>query len=356
MAEASLFDVRPRPEWLALHDEEVLLPGLPIVDAHHHLWHRAHERYLLEEFEADLADGHRVVATVHVQCGSAYRQSGPLGFAPVGETEFASAVARQSLRGGGGTHVCAGIVGYADLRGIDAEQVLRAHIAADPLRFKGIRQATAWDVDARLVNPRMGTMPGLYRQPDFRRGFALLAPLGLSFDAWALHPQLADVLALARAFPDTSIVIDHIGAPLGAGRFAGRHAQVYPAWLADMQSLAGCGNVCVKLGGLGLPVLGFDFGQASRPLSSAELAERMRPWIEPCIEAFGAARCMFESNFPVDRCAYRYKLCWNAFKRLAVGCSDAERALLFHGAATRVYRLDSPATTSSARGMTHAGS
>ncbi len=340
MTDPSLFDVAHRPQWLALHDEEALWPELPIIDAHHHLWAREHERYLLEEFEADLRDGHRIVASVHVQCGSSYRPSGAPRFAPVGETEFASAIARQAQARGGATQVCAGIVGYADLRDDAAAEVIQAHLAVDPQRFKGIRQATAWDEDARLVNPRMGTAQGLYRDPAFRRGFELLAPRGLSFDAWALHPQLPDVLALAQAFPGTVIVLNHVGAPLGAGRFSGKHAEVHPVWLDAMRSLARCANVVVKLGGLGLPVLGFGFDKASRPLDSGELAERMRPWIEPCIELFGADRCMFESNFPVDRCAYRYKLCWNAFKRLTFSCTDSDRAALFHGTAARVYRLD----------------
>lgn len=341
-ASPPLFQVAARPGWLALHDEPALLPGLPIVDAHHHLWAREHERYLLEDYLADLQDGHRIVATVHVQCGSSYRAGGPPMLAPVGETEFASAIAKRSLDAGRGTHVCAGIVGYADLRLEDVEEVLRAHAEADPHRFKGIRQAAAWDVDPRLVNPHMGTVQGLYSSPAFRRGFQRLAPLGLSFDAWALHPQLPEVLSLARSFPGTAIIVNHLGAPVGEGRFAGRRAEVRPVWLQHMRALAECPNVYMKLGGMGLPILGFGFAQAARPLDSAELATHMRPWVEPCVEAFGAARCMFESNFPVDRCSYRYKLCWNAFKRLAQGCSGAERAQLFHDTAQRVYRLEVP--------------
>ena len=339
-----LFDVPDRPEWLALHDEAALQPDLPIVDAHHHLWARAHQRYLLEEFQRDLADGHRIVATVHVQCGSHYRTTGPDRLAPVGETEFASEVARCALAHGSGTHVCAGIVGYADLRDEAAGDVLAAHLAADAQRFKGVRQATAWDVDPRLVNPLMKTSERLYEDRAFRRGFAMLAPLGLSFDAWALHPQLAEVVALARAFPETVIVVNHIGAPLGEGRFAGRRSEVRPAWLEGIQALADCPNVVMKLGGLGLPILGFGFAQEARPLDSEALARRMQPWVEPCIDAFGAHRCMFESNFPVDRSAYSYKLCWNAFKRIVRQGTDTEQAQLFHGTATRVYRLDVVAT------------
>lgn len=339
LRDPALFDAPHRPEWLALHDEPALLPDLQIVDAHHHLWSRGHERYLLEEFKADLNDGHRIVATVHVQCGSHYRTSGLARMAPVGETEFASEVARQALDQGCATHVCAGIVGYVDLRDEGVEDVLRAHAAVDAQRFKGIRQATAWDADPRLVNPMMKTSEGLYLDPAFRRGFAWLAPLGLSFDAWALHPQLAEVASLARAYPDTRIVVNHIGAPVGEGRFAGRSAEVRAQWMQGIVALAECPNVFMKLGGLGLPILGMGFARGDRPLDSMRLAEEMRPWIEPCIEAFGPQRCMFESNFPVDRYSYRYKICWNAFKRIAQGCADSERAMLFHDTAVRVYRL-----------------
>ncbi|MBU2287415.1 MAG: amidohydrolase family protein [Gammaproteobacteria bacterium] len=315
------------------------MPELPIVDAHHHLWVRPHERYLLEEFQRDLAEGHRIVATVHVQCGSHYRREAAAHMAPVGETEFASETARRALQHGGATQVCAGIVGYADLRDEAVEEVLLAHLAADPLRFKGIRQATAWDDDARLVNPLMKTAKGLYLDADFRRGFARLAGLGLSFDAWALHPQLPEVVALARAFPVTVIVVDHIGAPVGEGRYAGRRAEVRESWMQGIRALADCPNVVMKLGGLGLPILGFGLARGAMPLDSEALARVMRPWIEPCVEHFGAERCMFESNFPVDRHAYRYKVGWNAFKRIAEGWSPAEQALLFHDTAARVYRL-----------------
>lgn len=336
-----LFDVPSRPDWLAQHDDEpVLLPDLPIVDAHHHLWVRPHERYLLDEFRADLNDGHRIVATVHVQCGSHYRTDAMARMAPVGETEFASALAQRAVAEGDHTQVCAGIVGYADLRDEAVEEVLLAHTAVDARRFKGIRQATAWDVDPRLVNPLMQTAQGLYADPAFLRGFARIAPLGLSFDAWALHPQLPEVVALARAFPDTTIVVNHIGAPLGEGRFAGRHAEVRPVWLAHIQALAACPNVVMKLGGLGLPIMGMGFHHGANPMGADALAHAMRPLIEPCIEHFGAERCMFESNFPVDRIAYRYRTCWNAFKRLARGWSESDLASLFHETAVRIYRLD----------------
>lgn len=334
-----LFGVPHRPEWLALHDEPVLEPDLPVVDAHHHLWEFAWERYLFDELKSDVGSGHNIRATIHVQCGSHYRhESGPL-FAPVGETEFASQVALSALARGEPTRYCAGIVGYADLRMPGVGEVLEAHSRTDPLRFKGIRQAAAWDMDQRLVNAHMGTVQGLYGDPQFRRGFASLAPMGLSFDVWALHPQLDEVLDLALAFPDTRIIVDHIGAPVGEGRFAGRHDEVYPVWLKGVRDLAECPNVAIKIGGLGLPILGMGFASAPRPFSSEELCRQMRRWVEPCIEAFGPGRSMLESNFPVDRHSFSYKVCWNAFKRLCNGCSESEKARLFHDTACEWYRL-----------------
>lgn len=338
-APVALFGLPHRPDWLALHDEPVLEPDLPIVDAHHHLWAFAWERYLLDEFRMDVNSGHDIRATVHVQCGSHYRHGDGAQLAPVGETAFASGVAASALAAGEKTRYCAGIVGYADLRLDAVGAVLEAHLRTDPQRFKGIRQAAAWDVDPRLVNPHMGTVEGLYADPHFRRGFSRLAPLGLSFDAWALHPQLHEVLDLARAFPDTRIIIDHIGAPVGEGRFAHRHDEVYPVWLQAIRALAACPNVAIKIGGLGLPILGMGFSKAPRPLGSEALCHGMRRWVEPCIEAFGPHRSMFESNFPVDRHSFSYKLCWNAFKRLSRQYSASDRALLFHDTACAWYGI-----------------
>ena len=161
------------------------------------------------------------------------------------------------------------------------------------------------------------------------RGFAKLGELGLSFDAWLYHPQLDDVVDLARSFPDQPIVVNHVGGPLGRSWYATRRDQVFTAWKASMVELARSENVCVKLGGLGMKLCGFDFDERKRSPSSADLAEAWRPFIETCIEAFGARRCMFESNFPVDKISGSYANYWNAFKRLASGASAEEKADLF---------------------------
>lgn len=336
----------PRDDWLALQpQEEILEPELPIVDPHHHLWDRRGHRYLLHELLADTASGHRIEATVFIDCMAFYRSGVDPAYRQVGETEFANGVAAMSASGlyderFGATRACAGIVSWADLTlGEAVRPVLQAHLAAGNGRFRGIRHAGAWDASPEVHNSHTNPPPGLYAQADFRAGFAQLAPLGLSFEAWQFHPQMADVADLARAFPETTIVLNHVGGPLGIGPYAGRADAVHADWLKALRPLADCPNVVVKLGGLGMRIAPFDFHQRERPPTSTELAEAWRPWIEPCIEAFGTPRCMFESNFPVDKVTTGYAVLWNAFKRLAAGASADEKSQLFSGTARRVYRL-----------------
>ncbi|MGC1301305.1 MAG: amidohydrolase family protein [Caulobacteraceae bacterium] len=340
--------------------EPILDPELPIVDPHHHLWDRrlllrslpppthgfSHTMalapyYMLEELLADVGAGHRIEATVFVECRSMWRADGPPEMNPVGETEFVNGVAAMSASGGyGPARTCAGIVGHVDLTlGDGAAPVLEAHLAAGGGRFRGVRHSASWDADPDVLGPLARTGEGLYRNRAFREGFARLAPLGLSFDAWVLEPQIRDVIDLARAFPDTSIVLDHLGTPLGMASYAGQRKTRFAAWRDSICALAEAPNVAVKLGGLAMTFCGFDTFMAQTPASSERLAADWRPYVETCIEAFGAERCMFESNFPVDRPTCSYAVLWNAFKRLAQDCSADEKAALFSGTASRVYRL-----------------
>jgi predicted TIM-barrel fold metal-dependent hydrolase len=333
-----------REDWLAQWREAMLEPDLPIVDPHHHLWDRPGWRYLLEEFLADVNSGHNVLASVFVQCRSMYRREGPEQLRPLGETEFVNGVAAMSASGGyGAARICAGIVGHADLQlGARVEDVLQAHVRAGGGRFRGIRHISAWDADASIMNPSYRPPPGLLADRGFREGFARLAPLGLSFDAWLYHPQIDELTALAQKFPDTPIVLDHVGGPLGIGRYAEEREEVFARWATSIRALARCANVSVKLGGLGMRIGGFDFHRHPRPLSSAALANAWRPYFETCIEGFGTGRCMFESNFPVDKGSYGYAAFWNACKILARTAGAAEKADLFSRTAARFYRLDLP--------------
>ena len=334
--------LRVRQEWLDRRKEAILEPDLPIVDPHHHLWDRPDWRYLLDELLADTSSGHNIVATVFVQARAMLRASGPAEMRHVGETEFVNGVAAMSASGlYGKTRHCAGIVGHADLaRGSRVEGVLAAHIRAGGDRFRGIRHITAWDADTSVRNPAYSPPPGLLSDKTFREGFAVLGRLGLSFDAWLYHRQIDEAVGLARAFPETKIVLNHVGGPIGIGAYAGKHQEVLPGWAASIKALAACPNVYVKLGGLGMRLGGFGFHEQPEPPSSETLAATWRPYIETCIEAFGSSRCMFESNFPVDKGSYSYPVFWNACKVLAKGASDAEKADLFCGTARRFYRLD----------------
>ncbi len=341
--------------------EAIIEPDLPIVDPHHHLWDRllgaltwvppsGHPletvmrnvpRYLLDELLADLASGHNVRATVFVECGAMYRASGPASLKSVGETEFVNGVAAMTASGiYGDIRACAGIVGNADLRLGDAvENVLRAHIHAGNGRFRGIRNSGAHDADSTVLGFAGHTLAGLYRDAAFRSGFKWLHRLGLSFDAFLLEPQLPDLIDLAQAFPDTQIVLDHTGMPLGIASYAGKREERFSVWRDNIRMLAKSANVSVKLGGLAVPLCGFASFNAVPPASSVQLAAEWRPYIETCIEAFGVERCMFESNFPVDSGSCSYRVLWNALKRLAAGCSTEEKTALFSGTAARVYRL-----------------
>ena len=330
--------------WLALTEEEPIAPELPICDPHHHFWDgqagRAQPRYLLDELLQDTNAGHRVAQTVFVECRSMYRAGGPPELRPVGETEFVQGLAAQSASGQyGPTAAAAGIVAYADLMLGDAVMpALEAHAVAGHGRLRGIRFTTAWDASPEIAVAR-AQGPGMMADAQFRRGLACLERMGLSFDAIVYHPQLPELAALARDFPNLTIILNHIGRPLGIGPYAGRREELLPEWRRGLAAVAECPNVLVKVGGLGNPISGFDWHTRPFPPGSRELAQQAAPYYLYAIEQFGAERCMFESNFPVDKQSYSYLVCWNALKRLTRDFSAGEQADLFHNTAARAYRL-----------------
>jgi L-fuconolactonase len=342
--------------------EAILEPELPIVDPHHHLWDRSMappptgpqhpftiaiepaQRYLLDELLADTGSGHNVIATVFLECGAFYKADGPVELRPVGETEFVNGVAAMSASGlYGPTRACAGIVSRADLTlGDGVKAVLEAHDRVGGGRFRGIRNSASWDADPEVLGPLNRMQAGHYLRDDFRAGFKHLAPMGFSFDAWMLEPQLPDLIDLARAFPDTTIVLDHVGTPIGRGVYTGKLDERFGVWRENIRDLAESPNVVVKLGGLAMAFCNFPSFLAEPRVPSEQLAKEWGPYIETCIEAFGAERCMFESNFPVDMGSCTYAVLWNAFKRIAAGASADEKTALFSGTATKVYRLSLP--------------
>lgn len=338
---------------------DIIDPERPIVDPHHHLWDRRlvpqpaagatgfeqaiglSPLYLLDQLNADMKAGHNIVATVFLECGAFYRADGPQELRCVGETEFVNGVAAMSASGlYGNARACAGIVGHADLtRGARVRPVLEAHLAAAPERFRGIRHSPSWDADPAVLGMLQRNPPGLLAQPEFRAGLAELAAMDLSYDCWLLAPQLPELVAMARALPDLAIICDHLATPLGTASYASRRNTDFAEWASNIKALAACPNVVMKVGGLAMPFGGFASFMADPPATAAMLAEEWQPWMETAIAAFGADRCMFESNFPVDRGTCDYATLWNAFKLVSAGVSGEEKTSLFSGTAARVYRL-----------------
>jgi L-fuconolactonase len=347
--------------------EAIIDPAMPIVDAHHHLWclpettlaameagdglatrslaptYRRHARYLLDEFMTDLTSGHNVRASVFVEAHTMYRADGSETLRSVGEVEFANGIAAMAASGVfGDVRVCAGIVGGVDFTLGDAVQdVLQAHLQAGGGRYRGVRSAAVvpYDADSTILGSGVG-VPHLLLDREFRAGFKWLERLGLSFEALLLEPQLAELIDLVSAFPDTLVIVNHVGAPVGVGRYAGQRDERFALWRENIRTLASYSNVVVKLGGLGLSFGGFSSFRSTPPATSSQLASEWKPYIDTCIEAFGVERCMFESNFPVDSATCTYAVLWNAFKRIVAGASKDEKAALFSGTAKRIYRLD----------------
>jgi len=334
-------------EWLARKPPETILePDLPIIDPHHHLWDTPHRGlYFLPELLRDVDGGHNVVSTVFLECQSMYRAGGPEEMQPVGEVEFVRGIAAQAASGNyGKCRVSEGIVGWADVMlGARVRPVLEALIEAGGGRFRGIRHGVAWDghdsvgkFASRQVEPHRA------RDPKFREGVAELAKLNLTFESWQYHPQLPDAIDLARALPQVTMILNHVGGVLGVGPYLGKRDEILVEWRKNIRELAKCPNVNVKLGGMGMTSFGFDFHERDVPPSSEDLAAAWRQFVEPCIEAFGAERCMFESNFPPDKHSCGYTELWNAFKRITANASAAEKKALYSGTAARVYSLTVP--------------
>ena len=332
------------PDWLALTPEPTLEPELPICDPHHHLWDFRpepvpYQRYLLPELTADLHSGHHVRSTVFIEVKTRYRTTGPEEMRPVGEVEFVEGLATESARGTyGRAQVAAAIIGYADLkRGAQVAPVLDAMQAASPARFRGIRHSVGWDPSPELVNR---DIEGVLSSDQYRAGARVLAGRGLCLETSLYHPQLAELAAFAKAVPDLPIIVNHIGGLVRIGPYANRDDDVLPSWRRGIAAVAACPNVIIKLGGVGQVRFGFDWHTRERPIGSEELAAALAPLMQYCLEQLGPNRCMFESNFPVDKVSYSYNVVYNAFKRLSTGYSAAERAAMFHDTAARVYRID----------------
>ncbi len=332
-------------DWHALTQESSLEPDLPICDPHHHFWDfRAaripYQRYLLHELAADITSGHNVRSTVFVEARSMYRADGPEEMRPVGEVEFVQGLAAASANGlYGPGRAAATIIGHANLNlGDQVEPVLQALQAASPNRFRGIRHSVTWD--AEVANTAAHNAQGQLGADNFRAGARLLAKMGLSLEGWLFFRQLPELADFAKAVPDLTIILNHVGGLIREGIYANRDDEILPIWRSGIAAVAACPNVVIKLGGMGMPANGFDWHTRTQPIGSEELAESMAPFMNYCIEQFGPERCMFESNFPVDKVSFSYNIMYNAFKRLSKDYSATERAAMFHDTAARVYKID----------------
>ena len=331
-----------RKLWLEQVIEDIIDPQRPIIDPHHHLWRdKTVDDYQLADLWEDTGSGHNIIGTVFVECSADYRKEGPEALRPVGETDYVSAAAEiSSTQAADGRPPILGIVSHANLRLGDAvEEVIAAHLDAGKGRVKGIRHSAAYYPDPPAVDRYAGRTQHLLLDPDFRRGFTKLAPFDMSFDAWLLHPQIRELIDLARKFPETTIIFDHFGGPLGIGPYKGKQSEIYPQWKKDVADLAKCDNVVAKLGGLAMMINGWGWDERELPASSDDIVHAHQDYYLHMIDCFGPRRCMFESNFPVDKVSVSYSVLWNAFKKIGLRFSQDENELLFEGTAKWVYRL-----------------
>ncbi|MDP1931028.1 MAG: amidohydrolase family protein [Gammaproteobacteria bacterium] len=329
--------------WLALTREEIIEPDRPVIDPHHHLWTDTFNRdYLLDDFRADTGSGHRIVKTVFVECRAFYDESAPLHLQSVGETAAIRELAQHSTTSTGKAQI-AGIVAHADLRlGATPQrlhEVLEKHRIAAGGLLRGIRQSGARDnrPEDLLITGRAPAY--LYGREEFRTGLRMLPDYGLTYDTWHFHHQNEDFCELAQTAPDTTMILDHFGSPLGVGIYKGRQDEIFSQWKRDMAEIAKCRNVYMKLGGLAMPDNGFGWDKSNTPPGSDEIVRTQKKYYLHVLDLFGAERCMFESNFPVDRLSLSYHVLWNAFKKMVADASESEKHALFYGTAERVYRL-----------------
>ena len=331
-------------DWLKLTTEETLEPDIPICDPHHHFWVQRpepvdYQKYLLPELAADVNSGHNVKSTVFIEVRCEYRADGPDEMKPVGEVEYIQTIADVSASGAHSpTKAAAAIIGHADLKlGEGGRPVLEAMKTASPNRFRGIRHSVGWDESPELANR---DIKGALGTDGYRAGAKVLSDMGLILENSLYFHQAEELADFARALPDLTIVLNHIGGLVRVGPYANRDDEVLPAWRKGIEEMAKCPNIVLKLGGVGQARFAYGWDQLEKPIGSEDLAQQLSPLMEHCIRQFGSDRCMFESNYPVDKISYSYNVLWNAFKRLSSGYSPTDRAAMFHDTAARVYNIN----------------
>jgi L-fuconolactonase len=334
-----------RQEWLNQLIEDPILPNIPIIDPHHHLWDVGFGRYYIEELLEDInSSGHNIVSTVYIMSSSntkIYSKDGLEEFKPLTEIEFATSEGKRAdLIPNNKVKVNASIVGSVDLTyGNKLQPVLEKAVNISEGRLKGIRMLLASHTDPRISSGAVKSDLGLMLHPNFIDGAKCVQDANLSLDFWIYHTQLNEMEKIARALPDLTIILNHIGGPIHIGEYEGKQAATHREWRSAMMRLSRIPNINVKLGGLGMAVNGAKFHNSKFPPNSVQLSDVWKPWIYETIDMFGFDRCMFESNFPVDKGSCSYGALWNAFKILAKDMSDDEINKLFSKNAAKIYKI-----------------
>lgn len=257
------------------------------------------KNYLIKDFFEDVGET-GVSKAVHVQA-----EHDPSD--PVRETRWLQHVADQPASRG----FPQAIVAYADLGATNAQEMLEAHCQYKNMR--GIRQSLIQHkVDSTVKDPR--------ESASFMRNFKLLEKLNLSFDIQLFHPDMAFGADLIGRNPNVHFVLTHTGLPM-------QSSDEYVAeWRKGMRLLAQRPNLSVKISGFGF-------------IDRKWTVDSIRPWVVETIDMFGTDRCMFASNFPVDKMSRSYDAYWSAFDEITASFSDTERARLFHINAEKSYRI-----------------
>ena len=334
-----------RQEWLNQLIEDPILPNIPIIDPHHHLWDVGFGRYYIEELLEDInSSGHNIVSTVYIMSSSntkIYSKDGLEEFKPLTEIEFATSEGKRAdLIPNNRVKVNASIVGSVDLTyGNKLQPVLEKAVNISEGRLKGIRMLLASHTDPRISSGAVKSDLGLMLHPNFIDGAKCIQDANLSLDFWIYHTQLNEMEKIARALPDLTIILNHIGGPIHLGEYEGKQAATHREWRSAMMRLSRIPNINVKLGGLGMAVNGAKFHNSKFPPNSVQLSDVWKPWIYETIDMFGFDRCMFESNFPVDKGSCSYGSLWNAFKIIARDMSDDEINKLFSKNAAKIYKI-----------------
>ena len=329
-------------DWLAQVKEEIINPELPIIDPHHHLWNGDNQLagsfpYLIENLSEDTNSGHNIVGTIFMECSQGYYSDGEEKYKPVGETEFVINLIKDSEKLSKSTNII-GIIGFADLMlGHEVKDVLNTHLSKGEGLFRGIRHAAGWDKNNEIHNSHSNPIENIYHNKSFMKGAEELINLSLTFDAWHYHHQINDLSIFAKKYPELTIIHDHFGGPLGVGPYEGKKEEIFKKWKDDISLLSESKNVYAKLGGLAMPVNGWNFHKQNKPASSDQILDMHHEYYLHTINCFGVERCMFESNFPVDRRSVSYHVIWNAFKKMVLGYSNEDKKKLFFKNAKDVY-------------------